>query len=134
MAARPKISIEVVDPISIEEANAPPEREKWLRLQLELAETLQALSPCKQHGRLVSAKAWHVAVEMRAPIAVRDRFYVTIDVDARRHRDIGPMSADIADRMLYFVESGIEAGHAGKAFGTVSREIIDITEKRSQTP
>jgi hypothetical protein len=114
----------VVDPISPEDADAPEELLKRDRFGDELAHAMASIT-CEQHG--VEAKTWHVGVEMRHPIEVRDRFFVTLDADEKRIRDIGPMSADIANHLLMFIESGIEAQLPGTDAGTISREIMDLS-------
>ena len=117
--------IEVIDPISPEDAAEPSEPQKQLRFGDDLAQAIANVT-CAEHG--IEAKAWHVGVEMRSPISVRDRFYVTIDADAKRFRDIGPMSADIANDLLSFIESGLQAGLPGSEAGSISREITDLSK------
>lgn len=129
---RQKISIEVVDAIVHEDASHPDEESKCNRFGDVLAHAIAEIT-CDTPGCTLpdhgthDIKTWSVGVEMRSPITVRDRFYVVLDVDAKRFRDVGPMSADIADRLLAYFESGIEAGLPGSDTGTVSREIQDLT-------
>jgi hypothetical protein len=120
-----KTQLHVVDPISPEDAAAPAELLKRDRFGEELAQAMADIT-CEQHG--LKAKAWHVGVELRHPIAVRDRFFVTLDADARRVRDIGPMSADIANHLLMFIESGMKARLPGTEAGTISREVVDLSK------
>ena len=116
----------VIDPISPEDASAPAELEKKERFGDELAHAMADLT-CEEHGH--GDKAWRVGIEMRAPVIVRDRFFVTLDADGERLRDLGPMSADIANHLLSFIESGIEAGLPGTENGTLSREIVDLSKQ-----
>jgi hypothetical protein len=121
-----KSELHVIDPISFEDASAPAELEKKDRFSDELAHAMAVLT-CKQHGH--GSEAWRVGVEMRAPSAVRDRFFITLDANGKRLRDLGPMSADIANHLLSFIESGIEAGLPGTEHGTLSREIVDLSKQ-----
>jgi hypothetical protein len=116
---------EVVDPISSDEAAAPAEQEKKFQFGEELAQAIADVT-CEEHARVV-AKAWHVGVEMRLPIAVRDRFVVTVDADGKRFRDIGPMSADSVNHCLSFIESGLAAGLPGCEAGSLSRKITVVS-------
>lgn len=85
-----KTPMHVVDPISPEDAAAPAELEKQERFGEELAHAMEHVTcACEQHG--FAAKTWSVGVEMRSPISIRDRFFVTVDADAKRICDIGPM-------------------------------------------
>lgn len=113
----------VIDPISPDEAVAPDEQLKKEQLGEILATCIDETC-CEQHGS--PHARWHVGIEMRAPISVRDRFFVTLDVDDCRRLDLGPMSADVANHLLVFVESGIDAKLPGTENGTVSREIRDL--------
>lgn len=119
----------VHDPISPEDAAAPEEHRKKDAFGEELAHAIAiaAIATCDAHG--VGAKAWHVGVEMRSPISVRERFFVTIDADAKRICDIGPMSADVVDHLLSFVESGLRAKLPGSETGSLSREITDLSTR-----
>ncbi len=123
-----KSDISVVDPISLEEARAPAELQRQERFGEEFAQAMADIT-CETHG--LGAKAWHVGVEMRLPTSVRDRFYVTIDADTKRFRDFGPMSADIANNLLSFIESGLQAGLPGSEAGTLSREVTDLSHEAS---
>lgn len=116
----------VIDPISPEDASAPDELEKKERFGDELAHAMADLT-CEEHGH--GEKPWRVGVEMRAAISVRDRFFITLDSDGKRLRELGPMSADIANYLLAFIESGLNAGLPGTTNGTLSREIIDLSKQ-----
>lgn len=115
--------VTVVDPISPEEAADPDEELKKDTLGDTLAVQLSEVC-CQVHGS--PDARWHVGVEMRSPASVRDRFFVTLDVDGKRRIDLGPASADVANHLLSFVESGIEAKLPGAENGTVSREVRDL--------
>lgn len=113
----------VKDPISPEDANSPAERKKKQRFVNVL---IQAITAATEGGP--SPKAWHVGVEMRSPVKIRDRFFVTFDVEQKRFRDIGPMSADVVDHLLWFVESGLQVDLPGAMAGSVSRKITNLSE------
>ncbi len=117
----------VFDPITPEERDAPAELRKKKEFGDDLAQTLERVATgCEVHGR-VAAKTWRVSVEMRGPIAGRDRFFVVVDADDNRVRSIGPMSADVADHLLAWVESALAANLAGAENGTVTRKIQDLS-------
>ena len=113
----------VIDLISPDEAAAPNEQLKKQQFGEALAIELNAAC-CEQHG--VPHARWHVGVEMRSPSTVRDRFFVTLEVNHHRRLDLGPMSADVVDYLLTFIESGINAKLPGSENGSVSREIHNL--------
>jgi hypothetical protein len=112
----------VKDPISPADANSPAERKKKQRFVNVL---IQAITAATEHGP--SPKAWHVGVEMRSPVEVRDRFFVTFDVEGKRVSAIGPMSADVVDHLLWFVESGLQADLPGAKAGSCTRKITNLS-------
>lgn len=113
----------VIDPIHPDEAAAPEEQLKKDQLGELLATRIEDVC-CHCQGQ--PQVRWHIGVEMRAPISTRDRFFIVLDVDDQRDSDFGPMSADVANHLLTFVESGIDAKLPGAENGTVSREIRDL--------
>jgi hypothetical protein len=109
-----------VDPIAPDEI----ELERKRQFGAEFAAAINEAC-CPVHG---SATAnWHVGVVMRRPITERDRFFVLLAIEGVNGWEFGPMSADIANELLTFAESGIAAGLPGADRGHVHREIRDLT-------